>query len=297
MFTLQQLNEQYEWLANSPLAKSLDDAIDAPVCHINERKFSTLFNVIKFWQFEEFPQQLLEELKKFDKNIVENTIRFTIHDETQKEFYMKIYHFLSNFETPDFLCIYALEKGHLDLLEYAHKNNCYWDERVCQGASKNGHLKCLKYAHENGCQWNIYTCERAAFFGNLDCLKYAHENNCPWDYLSCTSAAGRSDLDSLKYLHENGCPWEKSATLAAAALGRLDSLKYLHENGCPFDKHSRRAAASEDHFECFMFLRELGVPFDINDLKNSRYYKGEDISKYEEANILAYIAAKELVIE
>ncbi len=45
-------------------------------------------------------------------------------------------------------------------------------------AAENGHLECLEYAHRNGCKLNGQTILRAALNGHLDCLEYAHKNGC-----------------------------------------------------------------------------------------------------------------------
>ena len=78
-------------------------------------------------------------------------------------------------------CYWAIKKGYLNCLKYAHKKNGWVNKSTCNIAANYGHLNCLKYAHENGCPWNEDTCIEAAYNDNLDCLKYAHENGCPWD--------------------------------------------------------------------------------------------------------------------
>ena len=55
-------------------------------------------------------------------------------------------------------------------------NGTYFSDVACNFAVCKGHLGCLKYAHENGCSWNKLTCSYAAENGYLNCLKYAHEN-------------------------------------------------------------------------------------------------------------------------
>jgi len=37
-------------------------------------------------------------------------------------------------------------------------------------------LACLEYAHDNECPWNEHTCHNAANGGHLTCLEYAHTN-------------------------------------------------------------------------------------------------------------------------
>jgi hypothetical protein len=109
----------------------------------------------------------------------------------------------------------------LNLLKYAHKNGCPWDEKTCDNSSQFGQLECLKYAHENDCPWTEQTCELAALAalgGHIECLKYAHENGCPWSKDKC-----------LKYLHENTCLWSKETCYNAAKRGHLECLQYARE--------------------------------------------------------------------
>ena len=127
----------------------------------------------------------------------------------------------------------AAESGHLECLEYLHKNRCPWDAEACRLAAKNGHLDCLEYLHKNGCPWDEGACARAAEKGHLECLKYLHEKRCPWDERACELAAEYGQLECLKYLHKNRCPWDESACNGATKNNHLDCLEYLHENGCP----------------------------------------------------------------
>lgn len=49
--------------------------------------------------------------------------------------------------------------GHLELLQWAHRENGPWDERVCEAAAGCGHLYMLQWARERGCPWNRRTYE------------------------------------------------------------------------------------------------------------------------------------------
>ena len=92
----------------------------------------------------------------------------------------------------------AAKGGHLDVLKYAHKNRCPWDERTCISAAGGGHLKVLKYAHENGCPWNEGTSLWAAEEGHLDVLKYARENGCPWDKDRCLAVVAVATFRNIQ---------------------------------------------------------------------------------------------------
>ncbi len=50
----------------------------------------------------------------------------------------------------------------LNILQWAHRNGCAWDELTCARAAQSGNLEVLRWTHENGCHWDELTCLRAA---------------------------------------------------------------------------------------------------------------------------------------
>lgn len=44
--------------------------------------------------------------------------------------------------------------GHLDVLQWAHANDCHWDEDVCRTAALFNRFEVLKWAYDNGCSWD-----------------------------------------------------------------------------------------------------------------------------------------------
>ena len=97
----------------------------------------------------------------------------------------------------------AVKRGEIKMLAHLRRaTGCTWDKKTCAAAVERGHLEVLKYAHENGCPWDEETCEVAAREGHLEVLKYAHENGCPWDEMTWWGA----DSCCQPYLIEHGCP-------------------------------------------------------------------------------------------
>ena len=47
--------------------------------------------------------------------------------------------------------------GHLEALQWAHENDCPWDEVACMVAVSGGHLQVLQWLHANGCPWDTDT--------------------------------------------------------------------------------------------------------------------------------------------
>ena len=129
-----------------------------------------------------------------------------ILDDKMREWFCSYF----NFDMDIVDCNWAAEKGYLNCLKYAKKNDCFWDERTCNKAAKNGHLDCLKYAIENGCPWDEWTCVWAAQYGHLEVLQWARTNGCPWDSWTCACAAMNWHLEVLQWAISNGCPCDQS---------------------------------------------------------------------------------------
>ena len=128
------------------------------------------------------------------------------------------------------LCPLAAENGHLNTFQYAHENDCYWNEVICKIAAENGYLDILQYAHENGCPWDEWTCAWAARYGELDTLQYAHENGCPWDEQTCENAAASGDLNVLRYAKENGCPYSRRVRTRAVENDHYHIIRYYERS-------------------------------------------------------------------
>jgi hypothetical protein len=134
------------------------------------------------------------------------------------------------------ICTYAASNGYLELLKWARKNLCYWNELVCSSAASKGHLEILKWARGNGCKWNELVCSNAALEGKLEILKWARENECPWDKRTCSNAAKGGHLEVLKWTVKNGCSWDDETRCEAESNGHLEILKWVIENKCPLFK-------------------------------------------------------------
>ena len=126
-----------------------------------------------------------------------------------------------NFPWDERTCAIAAMGAHLEVLKWAHANDCPCDFRTCAFAAEGGHLEVLKWARENGCPWNVLTCAYAAKGGHLDMLKWARENGCPWKWETCAYAAKGGHLEVLKWVRTNGCPWCEWTCEWAARCGQL----------------------------------------------------------------------------
>ena len=100
---------------------------------------------------------------------------------------------------PKSTCMYAAREGNLEVLQWARRNGCPWDEQTCAAAAKGGHLELLQWAHQNGCPWNEGTCTEAAEEGHLELLQWARQNGCPWDEKTCHYAALGGHLEGLGF--------------------------------------------------------------------------------------------------
>ena len=148
------------------------------------------------------------------------------------------------------LCAATAGVGDLEALKALRRaENFPWDEMTCDLAARGGHLEVLKWAHENDCPWGVWTCAFAAENGHLEILKWAHENDCPWDEWTCRKGAEGGHLEVLIWARENGCPWDEWTCANAAIRGHLEVLKWARENGCPWDEDTRYEAAAMGYVE------------------------------------------------
>ena len=120
-------------------------------------------------------------------------------------------------------------EGNLRALQYLHEHHVIrWHPSICIYAVENGQLECLQYAHEHGCPWNENTCSHAALHGQLECLKYAHEHGCPWYESTCSGATLNGHFECLQYALEHGCPiYWKDCLIIARNRENENILHYL----------------------------------------------------------------------
>jgi hypothetical protein len=113
---------------------------------------------------------------------------------------------VTKWREPKNLCNFAGQYGHLEVLQWARRNGCPWDERTCYWAAKGGHLEVLQWARLNKCPWDKRTCSDAAYQGHLEVLQWARLNGCPWTERTGACAAKGGHLEMLQWARLNGCP-------------------------------------------------------------------------------------------
>ncbi len=124
--------------------------------------------------------------------------------------------------------------GNIEVLKWVKENGGEWNNFSVDYAAKNGHLEALQWLHKDGCVLKRTTCGLAINHSKI--LKWLHETGCTWDETTCENAARAGKLDSLKYARENGCPWDYWTYVAAMDNGNIDIVKWVLENGCPTEK-------------------------------------------------------------
>jgi len=163
------------------------------------------------------------------------------------------------------LCNKVAGEGQIEILQWAHSNNCPYDSWTCEFATLGGHVDVLHWLRNNNCAMN-YTlcsaiaaekghvdilkwmqnttghpidsqvCERAAKYGQISVLEWICERDIicgiPKTHLACSRAAEGGQLKALQWLHVKGYPWDFRVCLYAK--NRLDDemLKWISENGC-----------------------------------------------------------------
>jgi hypothetical protein len=146
-------------------------------------------------------------------------------------------------------CEQCSKLGFLNILKWARKQGCPWDEWTCSAAASNGHLHILKPARIQGCPWDEETCSAAALSGHLHILKWARTQRCPWDEWTCSAAAINGHLHVLKWARRKGCPWNEYTCANANRNGHLHVLEWARKQGCPWDEKKNYILVDTD-FPC-----------------------------------------------
>jgi len=142
------------------------------------------------------------------------------------------------------VCSAAASNGHYEILSYAHKHGCPWDDMTVENAARGNHVKCLQYALEQCC----VACEDAIITacqkGHYECVLLLYDYLVPVSHLALSAAAQCGSLECVTFLREMGCEWTATATNNAARHGHYEVLRYLMDNGCPHSDQTLCLAAS-----------------------------------------------------
>jgi hypothetical protein len=133
------------------------------------------------------------------------------------------------------LCARAAKSEGLYTLRRLRNHGIPWDARTPAYAAEKGHFEMLEWAHHNGCPWDTRTTQAAARGGYIRILKWLHEKGCPMDSKVCAEAAKRGDLQILQWAREKECAWHKQTCRLAASWGHTHVLKWAILNGCTYD--------------------------------------------------------------
>lgn len=128
----------------------------------------------------------------------------------------------------------AVHGGHLETLQWLHRNRPEPIEICLNAAAEKGRLDILSWVHETGvpCYCTTEAMDQAAANGHLAVVRWLHENRTEGGTCEAMDlAAGGGHLEIVKWLHENrkeGC--SERATEDAAEGGHLHVLRWLHSN-------------------------------------------------------------------
>ena len=170
---------------------------------------SRLINIIHFYTIfysgiNELPYEVYEYIKK-DRYIINNGFKnlkkefedFELFEECNACLYTYVHDNLSE----------CCANGYLNLLKYFHiRENFNFNNdinNIIQGEIlKNGHLDCLEYIHKNGPRLTLLSLHIAIDFDKVECLNYILNNGFSLnaDFFNYSSKTG--SMECLKYLHE-----------------------------------------------------------------------------------------------
>lgn len=133
-------------------------------------------------------------------------------------------------------CSTAAGAGWLEGLQYLRAKGCRWDRETRSKAAEKGHLDVLKFAHYNNCPGALADGSySAAYSGQVGVLQWMFEEGCVLDTNTCFKAAENNRLETLKWLRDNNVPWDCRVLRIARAGSHSDVERWALANGCPED--------------------------------------------------------------
>jgi hypothetical protein len=176
----------------------------------------------------------------------------------------------------------AADSNHLDVLKWAIRRKCWWDESTCRNAALKGHLALLKWAVYNGCAHSPQLLDEAARGGHLTVLQWVYFAK-KWpltaDVLFFAVMSGKPEV--VAWLHQMGCPRAANACSTAAGYGHFAILQSMRANGYPWDSQVYVRAARADRLDIFMWALDNDCPYDIQAYEYDRFPEHFKDAMYE----------------
>ena len=144
-------------------------------------------------------------------------------------------------------------------------------EKICKKLAKKGKLELLKYAIKNNCLYNNLTVFYAIKNNHLDCFKFLIEIKCPYDNCIFTYIIKHSQLKYLKILFKHNNYGPDLLSIDTIKYKRLDILKFLLKHNRYFNSWSLEAAIAYGYIDYLKLL----LDYDKNP-----YSKNKDLTRY-----------------
>lgn len=156
--------------------------------------------------------------------------------------------------------------GTVEMLKYAHKHGCTWDDQTIYSAVKSERIEMVRYAHKHGCPWHANTL--AAAVPNIKMMRFVLRRGCPMNEIACARAALIGNLEALQCARKHGCPWDTTTCCYAVihGAGHLNILMYTYTDTRIFKNRAIwRLAVNHGHTHILEWMRANGLqPAELN---------------------------------
>jgi hypothetical protein len=151
----------------------------------------------------------------------------------------------------------AVRKNHVDALIWVHENFGFPPDSsiLYDEATSSGNFEMLKFLRNLGINFSTVAALGLAKSGNFEMIKWARDHGCPIYPYTCTAAAAAGNLEMMIWAREEGCPW--SYTTCSRAVN-LEILQWARDHGCPWNEDTCSFAVN---LEILMWAREHGCPW------------------------------------
>ncbi len=136
-------------------------------------------------------------------------------------------------EIDKFVVIKAVERGHLNMLEWM-KDNKYEYMSGINYAAYHGHLHIIQWAEKDG-YVGTHDADSAASGSQLHILKWLTSKGWKPDDNIIETAAYRGSTDIIQWCLDNGVAWSQKVLVCAIACNNIHVVEWAMRSGLPCD--------------------------------------------------------------
>ena len=297
IISLNDIVKQYGWIANSSLYKELTEEIeiegmnielDYPIYFIG-MSINQLFYVINYWGIYEIPFEILDEIEKTDHCYITEVLLEMITDLSLKTFSKKFLYFITALNNKETFCeniakyeyldmlkwgiIYknfgvkqsfkqAAKYGHIDILNWLHKNNLAISYNVIYEAVISNQYESVVWLFDRNFEVENDIIENVIYTNNIKLMNYVYEKivkdgkTIDFPHYKINNS---TKIETLEWLYRKEMHPTDDDLSICAELERLDLMEWCYEKGLRGNGETYKCAVCQEKLNSVKLLYDRDV--------------------------------------